>query len=216
MEIEVRGLLDSLSTYEETTIDNNKAYTFTLKDEDYVLIQGYIGKANTAFLLGRLSVLLNIKRVFNIGTSGGVNSNLKINDVVIATRVGYHDVDVTKFGYEYGQIPDSPRYFECDNEFINAHPIDPKYSIKRGEILSGDIFIHKDNLDKYTIKENCCMCCEMEAATVGQICTRLHIPFVIVRSISDLVFEHIDMTLDSSNVKSSSTNSALILLELIK
>ena len=56
----------------------------------------------------------------------------------------------------------------------------------------------------------------MESASVGQTCSQLKIPFVVIRSISDLTFEQIDLDRNSDDVVSSSTNSALVLLELIK
>ena len=92
-----------------------------------------------------------------------------------------------------------------------------KYSIKRGIILSGDSFIHKGNYKStnvYTSQD--CLSCEMEAAAVGQVCYTLKIPFVVIRSISDLIFENIDEENNDNNFISSSTNSALVLLEYLK
>ena len=61
-----------------------------------------------------------------------------------------------------------------------------------------------------------CLSCEMEAAAVGQVCYTLNIPFVVIRSISDLIFENIDQENNDNNFMSSSTNSALVLLEYLK
>lgn len=216
MDIEVQALLDNLNNFEEIILDNNPAYQFQINDETYILIKGKIGKANTSFFIGRISQLIDIKRVFNIGTAGGVNKTLKINDVIIATRVGYHDVDVSFFGYEIGQIPGDPRYYECDLDFINSKYIDPKYSIKKGIIVSGDSFITKDNISSMNIDQELVLACEMESAAVGQACNLLNIPFVVIRSLSDLTFNDVELCFHDEDVKSSSTNSALILLELIK
>ena len=130
MDVEVQALLENLPNYEEKLIDENKAYEFKINDENYILVKGKIGKVYTAIFLSRLALILKIKRVFNIGTSGGVNKDLKINDVIIATKVGYHDVDVTFFNYEVGQIPGDPRYYECDNKFVDSKNIDSKYCKK--------------------------------------------------------------------------------------
>ena len=216
MNEEVNALLDNLSNYEVKTIDDNTCYEFKINDQVYILVKGKIGKVNTSIFLSRLALILKIKRVFNIGTSGGVNKGLKLNDVIIATKVGYHDVDVSFFGYEVGQIPGNPRYYECDNEFVDSKIIDSKYSIKRGIILSGDSFITRENIKFKNINTNECLACEMESASVGQTCHQLKIPFVVIRSISDLTFEEFDMNNNDVNVKTSSTNSALVLLELIK
>ena len=205
MDEEVQALLDNLPNYEVKTIDDNTAYEFKIRDENFILVKGKIGKVYTSIFLSRLALILKIKRVFNIGTSGGVNKSLKINDV-----------DVTFFNYEIGQIPGDPRYYECDNEFVESKIIDPKYSIKRGIILSGDSFVTRENINSKNINVEECLACEMESASVGQTCSQLKIPFVVIRSISDLTFEQIDLDRNSDDVVSSSTNSALVLLELIK
>ena len=218
MDDEVNALLEVLDhQYKEIDIIDEHGYEFTINDQDYILFKGKIGKANTAFFLGRLFLQLNVKRVFNIGTSGGVNNSLNLYDVVIANKVGYHDVDVTMFNYKLGQMPGEDLYFECDNEFIDSKKIDSKYSIKRGLILSGDVFVNKDNYQSTNLsKFKDCLCCEMESATVGQICHDNKIPFVIIRSISDIVTKDFDLENNDNNVRASSTNSSLVLLELLK
>ncbi len=217
MDSEINALLNVLNNYQEITINNQISYKFELNDEKYLLVKGKIGKANTAYFLGYLFTTYQVKRVFNIGTSGGVGKGIRINDVVIATKVGYHDADTTLFGYQLGQIPGEDLFFECDNEFIDSKKIDEKYSIKRGLILSGDSFINSKNYSKSNLPlfEDC-LCCEMESATVGQICHKVGIPFVIIRSISDVVNQEFNFDDNDKNVSSSSTNSALVLLELLK
>ena len=37
---------------------------------------------------------------------------------MIADKLVYHDVDVTAFGYTYGQMAGQPLYFESDQNFI--------------------------------------------------------------------------------------------------
>lgn len=216
MDEEVQALLDNVCDYQIMDIDSDRGYCFTLNEETYILVKGYIGKSNTSFLLGKLSKLLNIKRVFNIGTSGGIDKSLKINDVIIATMVGYYDVDVSFFNYQKGQMPGAERYFKCDEEYLKDKSISSRYSIKRGIILSGDTFVTKDNFNNIPYEFNDCLSCDMEAGAIGHICNRLKIPFIVIRSISDTIFETIDKNQHDDDVKSSSTNSALILLELIK
>lgn len=216
MDEEVNALIENLGEYEVVELDNQKSYKFIFNNEIYYLIQGQVGKVNTAIVLSRLAMLLNIKRVFNIGTSGGIDKSLNINDVIIATKVGYHDVDVSNFGYKIGQIPGDERYYNCDMDFVNKKLVRSKYSIRKGIILSGDSFITRENLNLTNLVNEECLCCEMESAAVGQVCTKLKIPFVIIRSISDLTFKEFNFDLNDNNVHSSSTNSALVLLELIK
>ena len=217
MDEEMSALLNLLPNPNKIEIKGEELYEFTLNGEDYLLGRGKIGKVHTAVYLTKLFEELKIKRVFNIGTSGGIKSDLKISDVVIASRVAYHDVDVTGFNYEIGQLCGCPTYFDCDMEYVNSKVIDPKYNVVKGLVVSGDQFITKSNLERSHINEfENVIACEMEASAVGQVCHLYKIPFVVVRSISDIVTKEENAKAFDSNIEVSSTNSALVLLELIK
>ena len=217
MDEEMEALLNLLNHPSKITIKNEELYEFEINGESYLLGRGKIGKVHTAVYLTKLFEELKIKRVFNIGTSGGIDPKLNISDVVIATRVCYHDVDVTGFNYELGQMCGCPTYFECDREYIDSKMIDSKYSVKRGTIVSGDQFITKKNLSSTNIHMfEDVLACDMEASAVGQVCHIYNIPFVVVRSISDIVTREDNSKIFDDNLNESSTNSALVLLELIK
>ena len=48
--------------------------------------------------------------VLNTGSAGGFLESLEVGTVVISDEVRHHDVDVTAFGYELGQVPGSQRH----------------------------------------------------------------------------------------------------------
>ena len=50
--------------------------------------------------------------VINTGSAGGYDPKLNVGDLVISSEVRHHDVDVTVFGYEYGQVPQLPAAFQ--------------------------------------------------------------------------------------------------------
>ena len=217
MDEEMEALLKLLPNLNKVTIKGEELYEFKLNNHSYLLGRGKIGKVHTAVYLSKLFEELNIDRVFNIGTSGGINPNLKISDVVIATKVCFHDVDVTGFNYELGQMCGCPTYFECDLDYVDSKVIDSKYSVVKGLIVSGDQFVTKKNLEALNIlKFNDVQACDMEAAAVGQVCHLYKIPFVVVRSISDIVTKDNNSKAFDDNLELSSTNSALVLLELLK
>lgn len=217
MDEEMEALLNLLNHPSKITIKNEELYEFEINSESYLLGRGKIGKVHTAVYLTKLFEELKIKRVFNIGTSGGIDPKLNISDVVIATKVCYHDVDVTGFNYELGQMCGCPTYFECDREYLKSKTIDSKYNIVHGLIVSGDQFVTRDNLYSSNIlKFNDVVACDMEASAVGQVCNLYRIPFVVVRSISDIVTREENSKSFDNNLQVSSTNSALVLLELIK
>lgn len=217
MDVEYDALKNQIKEYKEVSVDEDKLIEFELNNEKYLLGLGKIGKVSTAFFMGKILSRFKIKRVFNIGTSGAVNNNLKITDVIIADRVGYYDVDVTAFNYEYGQVPGMPTYFETDMSFVQSKIIDSKYHVVTGLILSGDSFVTKTVYkDSMLSKRTDVLACEMESGAVAQCCHMAKIPFVIVRSISDIVTKENNQIAIDENAEASSTNSALVLLELLK
>ena len=217
MDEEMNALLTLIPNPKQIEIKNEEMYEFNINDQYYLLGRGKIGKVHTAVYLTKLFEELKIKRVFNIGTSGGVDNSLKLSNVVIANKVAYHDVDVTGFNYQMGQMCGCPTYFECDVEYVDSKVIDPKYMVRRGTIVSGDQFITKKNLPSTNILMfDDVLACDMEASAVGQVCHIYNIPFVVVRSISDIVTKEDKSKTFDENLKDSSTNSALVLLELIK
>lgn len=217
MDEEMNSLLKLVPSITEVNYCNEQLYEFVINNEYYLLGRGKIGKVHTAHYLTKLFETLSIKRVFNIGTSGGVNNKLNLSDVVIATKVAYHDVDVTGFNYKIGQMCGCPQYFDCDIEYIRERIIDKKFNIVEGLIVSGDQFITKSNFNKTNIdlfKD--ALCCDMEAGAVGHICHLYNIPFLVIRSISDIVTKDNNAEMFDNNLENSSTNSALVLLEIIK
>ncbi|WP_251438417.1 5'-methylthioadenosine/S-adenosylhomocysteine nucleosidase, partial [Staphylococcus aureus] len=58
--------------------------------------------------------------VINTGSAGGIGEGLAIGDVVISDKLAYSDVDVTAFGYEYGQMAQMPLYYEANDVLVQA------------------------------------------------------------------------------------------------
>ena len=88
MDEEVDALLKNLESFKEVDLLNDKAYEFSIEEEDYLLCKGKIGKVATSLFLGQITSIMKIKRIFNIGTSGGLDPSMELNEIVIATKVG--------------------------------------------------------------------------------------------------------------------------------
>ncbi len=73
--------------------------------------------------------------------------------------------------------------------------------------MSGDSFIHKDEqISEIKSKFPGIVACEMEGAAIAQTCYVFDVDYVVVRSISDLVFKddsqksyHLDMKMAAEN-----------------
>lgn len=184
---EFESIKSQTKNYKEIDLLSSRAYVFTLKNKNYLVFQGGVGKVNTSFILGQILALFDIDFIFNIGTCGSINPSLKHLDLLIATKTCFYDCDLTSFGLELGQMDDLPLYFECKNNVEKITLLCDKYNIKNGLIVCGDSFISNKNIESKSLSSfDNPLGCDMESAAVGQISFIKQIPFMIIRCVSDL------------------------------
>lgn len=206
-----------------TSISEKQGYLYylgTIDDKDIVLVQGGIGKVNATISATLLLTNYDVDFVINIGSAGGLKLYQNVGDVVISDRTVHHDVDVTAFGRELGQVPGLPTYFEADKELLSlVEQVLREKNINShiGLIASGDQFVSRKNQVENILKyfPNA-MCSDMEAASVAQVCYVFNKRFIITRSLSD-VFNKGDSSIQFDEyLKKASQNSAYMCKELIK
>jgi adenosylhomocysteine nucleosidase len=155
------------------------------KDEIYCMLGG-IGKVSMAYMLGSILNTRHFDLIINVGVAGTINGRLKPFTTLIADRCAYHDVDVTAFGYSYGQMCQCPLYFESDRKAIKLGLESEIKELATGLILSGDSFMTKENTDLQVLDRfESPVAVDMESAAIAQVSYLAKIPFVIIRSISD-------------------------------
>lgn len=189
MEEEVSILKDKITNCQ---IDNFLGFDFyigQIEGCDIVLLKSGIGKVAAATATTLLLSRFEINAVINTGSAAGLDTRLNIGDVVISTSTIYHDVNLTPFGYELGQMAGCPIAFTADDNLKN---IAKKAILKQGVnavegvITSGDSFINSEQaLQK--IKQNFtdAIAVEMEATAIAHVCWLFAVPFIVVRAISD-------------------------------
>lgn len=212
---ELYAIKEIMNNIEELHIFNLTLYKGIISNKTYILVRGGVGKVNAARTTQILIDKFDIEYIINLGSAGGLNENLHIGDIVIGEKLIQHDFDVTAFGREKGFIPETGKYFESNSNllanFENIHLDDVK--IIKGVIASGDIFCTSRDLKENIQKEFNADCVEMEGAAVAQVCYLNNIPFIILRSISDIPNgeNYIDF---NEYLKLASKNCARILKEL--
>src|SRR5699024_3623788 len=78
------------------------------------LLKSRIGKVNAAMATTVLMEKFRPTFVINTSTAGEINQDLAVGQIVVADEVVHHDVDVTAFGYQLGQVPQLPPTFPAD------------------------------------------------------------------------------------------------------
>ena len=189
MEEELNELLKYLSVEKEYKIFDLKFYEGKIHNLNCILVKSGVGKVNAARATQILIDNIKVDCIFNIGVAGGVSDILNIGDIVIGESLVQHDFDITAFNHEKGYIPDIGVYIKSDeylytianNVLRNINEL----NVVSGIIASGDIFCTEINMSRKINQKFNALCVEMEGASIAQICHLCHIPFLILRSISD-------------------------------
>jgi adenosylhomocysteine nucleosidase len=151
-----------------------------------VLAQCGIGKVNAA--AGAVELILRHQPdcLISTGVAGGIDSCLKVMDVVVSSQVVYHDVWCGE-GNVYGQVQGLPARFEGNAALLDcAMHLSTDTAIHSGLICSGDKFI-TDRAELDAIKKDFPegLAVDMESGALAQVCHLYGVPFISFRIISD-------------------------------
>jgi adenosylhomocysteine/aminodeoxyfutalosine nucleosidase len=218
MREELEPILEKVEIKEVVDYARNKFYLAEFDNKELVLAYSKIGKVNSATTATIMIEKFNAKKILFSGVAGGVDEDLKIGDLVIATKTCQHDVDLTVFGYEPGYIPESKVYFDCDEKLnLIAKKVAEKMGIKlkEGIIASGDQFIHSKEKKEWIKKTFNAVAIEMEGGAVGCVTWTLDVPFFMLRAISDTAEEGAGVDFDKF-LEESSKVSAEFLIRMLK
>ncbi len=191
MDEEVALLKDSLTSLKETQYKHLTFYEGSLHGIDIVLAKCGIGKVAAALATTVLIEKFSPDAVVNTGSAGGFDKQLTIGDLVIGDRLIHHDADLTHFGYALGQCAGMPEHYASDNTLIEAASAAartmPQLQSTTGLICTGDAFIGSDEaVAELREKFPDMKAVEMEGAAIGQTCFMLGVPFLVIRSLSDI------------------------------
>ena len=185
---EMEAIKDIMINIKETEIYDLKIFKGEINSKKYIVVRSGVGKVNAARTTQILTDRFNLNYIINVGSAGALNDDLNIGDIVVGKELIQHDFDVTAFGREKGYIPETGKIFKSDKNLIKkCENIKIKnIKITTGVIASGDIFCTDINIKEKIRKKFNADCCEMEGAAIAQVCYLNKIPFIVIRSISDI------------------------------
>jgi adenosylhomocysteine nucleosidase len=201
--------------FAETGVEIIAGFIFrrgTLDGQAAVIVETGIGKVNAAAVATLLAHHFKCRLLLFSGVAGGVDPALGIGDVVIGDRLIQHDYGALLQGsikpYQPGRFPlpgqpdDHGYYLPPDRlEKIQAalrglklppmpaaatggeerHPV-----IRFGTILTGDQYVNCEATRQRLFSRHHGQAVEMEGAAVAQVAERFDLPWIVVRSLSDL------------------------------
>ena len=191
----------------------------TLGKHDVIVVRSGIGKVAASVITSLLIQQYGVNMVINTGSAGGIGEGLKVGDVVFSEKLAYFDVDVTGFGYEYGQLPAGmPLYFEASQYIIDEMKKAAQKTgqqVRSGLIVTGDSFVNSpEKIAEIKSHFPEALACEMEGAAIAQTARQFNIPFLVVRAISDTADHQATMSFDEF-IDEAGKRSAEMVIEFL-
>lgn len=177
---------------------------------EVIVCESGVGKVNASRTTQLLIDNYDVDCVMNIGCAGALKEQLNIGDIVIGKYLVQHDFDITKFNHDKGYIPNVGIKIESDKNLLGMFLNNIDSNVFVGTIATGDIFCTDKNMSLKIHNKFNADCVEMEGAAIAQVCYLCNIPFIIIRSISDVV--NGTNTIDYDKFAISSANKVAKLL----
>lgn len=203
-------LADNLTATEITERAGMVFHAGRLDGHQVVLARAGMGKVNAAIAATLLLERFGCRLLLFSGIAGGLDPALSIGDVVIADHVvqhdaGYYGADEGFVVYQAGHLPFfSPQEelgHSADGDLIgrvrsalrelSLAPLaaaggERPPRLHFGRILTGDQFINSETLRERLFRELGGAAVEMEGAAMAQAATAFGVPWLVVRTLSDL------------------------------
>ena len=213
---EVAPILDKLGTYKTTKYADNEYYEATYNGVEIVVAYSKIGKVFSTLTASTMIQHFGCDKLLFSGVAGGINPELKIGDLIVATKLSQHDLDITAFGHPMGFVPGGSVFIEADKELISISKevaSELNKSVIEGVIATGDQFVHDSAVKDNIVKHFNADALEMEGASVAVVCNALNVPFFILRAISDTADTDASFSFDEF-MESSAVISAEFIMKM--
>lgn len=189
MQIEVDALQNAMGNAEKETISGITFVKGTIGKHTVVAAVCGIGKVFAAMCAQTMILRYQPDGIINIGVAGTVTKGLQVLDIAIADQVCQHDMDTSPLGDPVGLISGINQiYFPADKALSQAiAAAAEKLGVRHvvGTIASGDQFIHTQEKKEWIHSTFNAIAAEMEGGSIGHVCYVNHVPFAILRTISD-------------------------------
>lgn len=191
-------LVDIRAALGEGKLEKHATFEFhvnELNGKKIVSVCSGIGKVNAALCAQNLIHCYGVEGIINAGIAGGMDTAVKVCDIVISKDVMYHDL-LTRFLENY---PPHNGTFLADSGLVS---IAEKACAENGvssfteRIVSGEVFVSDSAVKKAIKEEFNPYAVDMESAAVGHCAFLNGVPFVTIRCISDNADEQGEMSFD--------------------
>ncbi len=190
MHIEVETIKSLMENKTSETISGVEYIRGTLHGKEIVIAVCGIGKVAAAMCAQTMILRYSPDAVINTGVGGSLSTKLAIGDIAVAESLVQHDMDTSPLGDPIGLISginiiNIPADKQVAQTLLKG--IETLENIKgvSGVIASGDQFIASAEKKKFITENFDAIVCEMEGASIAQVCYTNGVPFGVVRAVSD-------------------------------
>ena len=189
MQVELDLIKNSLDNVKEEKRGGITFYIGKYKDKEVVGAVCGVGKVFAAMCAEAMIMAYGPEIIVNTGVAGSLTDGLHILDCTVAENCVQHDMDTSPLGDPVGLVSGINKvYFETD-EYGAGLLCDCYKSIGIEPVLctvaSGDVFVADSGKKEYIRNTFGASVCEMEGASIAQVCFVNGTPFVISRAVSD-------------------------------
>ena len=221
MEIEVNRIKEQMEDVSVTDKAGMSFFEGKWNGNDVVVVRSGIGKVNAAVCAQILADNFHADAIINTGIAGSLKNEINIGDIVLSTDAIQHDMDAQGFGYAPGVIPQMEvSDFQADEKLIElakkcCAEVCPDIQVFTGRVVSGDQFISDKKKKEWLSSQFEGLCAEMEGAAIAQAAYLNHVPFLIIRAISDKADD--SATMDYPEFEAmAAENSVKLLADIVR
>ncbi len=207
LDFEIELYLKEMKDYKTTDIGGLAFYSGILRNQPVVIVKSGVGKVYAASAATVLINEFDVNAVIFSGVAGGVDPSLKLGDIVVADKLIQHDLGTrTKDGFQWTENSFTPNELLSQLAVKSAQktefPLEDfqgvvvKPNIVRGTIVTGDQFIMSNDYVDWLFDKFGASCTEMEGAAVAAVCEEFHVPYTVVRCLSDRADDIADVDFD--------------------
>lgn len=189
MSVETDALKAMVEHAKKETVSGVEFVRGTIADKEVVVAQCGIGKVFAALCAEAMILRYEVTKILNVGVAGSLSPRLGLLDIAVSDAVVEHDMDTSPLGDPVGLISGINIVKIPASEPLALRVKEAAEAMKKhcviGTVASGDQFIADSERKAFITKQFDAIACDMEGAAIGHVCYVNHVPFAVIRSISD-------------------------------
>lgn len=210
MASEIAYVLSQCEVVNQINLKKNTFYLCEYEDYELIVVASGVGKTNATMYTQVLIDFFEPLAVINIGIGGALSEELKPCDVILGTSFSHHDVTIEQME----NLSPFTSLFHGDKQLITQFsPVIAKK--KQGKVVSGESFIATSNERLDIIQKHQPLMVDMETSSIAHCCYLNEMPFISLRSVSDLADETADDSYEKNEVNAADS-AGKKLLEALK